>query len=139
MTSPTSPQKGPLRCCCSQVWVTNGGRIPWNTAAICETFKISCLMGKTPHERRFGIPQNGPVIPFGAVVEYTLSLRKTCRDYISLVQKSCQFFRLRLNIACGWNLDRDIMVADSEELEEMDASELHAGFNAKEVLTPKRS
>ena len=26
--------------------------------------------GKTPYERRFGMPFNGPVIPFGAVVEY---------------------------------------------------------------------
>ena len=26
--------------------------------------------GKTPHGRRFGIPFNGPVIPFGALVEY---------------------------------------------------------------------
>ena len=25
--------------------------------------------GKTPHERRFGVPFNGPVIPFGAMVE----------------------------------------------------------------------
>ena len=33
----------------------------------------------------------------------------------------------------------DIMVADIEELEKMDASELHAqGLNAKEVLTPMR-
>ena len=32
------------------------------------------------------------------------------------------------------------MVADTEELEEMDASELHARrLNAKEVLTPQRS
>ena len=32
------------------------------------------------------------------------------------------------------------MVADIEELEEMDASELHARrFNAKEVLTPMKS
>ena len=28
--------------------VTNGGRIPWNVAATCETFKISCLMGRHP-------------------------------------------------------------------------------------------
>ena len=27
----------------------NGGRIPWSVAAICETCKISCLMGKTPY------------------------------------------------------------------------------------------
>ena len=26
--------------------------------------------GKIPHERRFGMPFNGPVIPFGAMVEY---------------------------------------------------------------------
>ena len=26
--------------------------------------------GKAPHERRFGIPFDGPVIPFGAMVEY---------------------------------------------------------------------
>ena len=26
--------------------------------------------GKTPYERRFGVPFNGPVIPFGAMAEY---------------------------------------------------------------------
>ena len=26
--------------------------------------------GKTSYERRFGMPFNGPVIPFGAVVDY---------------------------------------------------------------------
>ena len=26
--------------------------------------------GKTPYERRFGMPFNGPVMPFGAMVEY---------------------------------------------------------------------
>ena len=26
--------------------------------------------GKTPYERRFGEPLKGPIIPFGAVVEY---------------------------------------------------------------------
>ena len=26
--------------------------------------------GKTPYERRFGMPFNGQVIPFGAMVEY---------------------------------------------------------------------
>ena len=26
--------------------------------------------GRTPYERRFGMPFNGPVTPFGAMVEY---------------------------------------------------------------------
>ena len=47
---------------------------------------------KTPYERRFGEPFNGPITPFGSLVEFTLSLRRTDRDYINLVQKSCQVF-----------------------------------------------
>ena len=33
-----------LRYCCNQVWMKNGGQIPWNAIPICDTFKISCLM-----------------------------------------------------------------------------------------------
>ena len=33
-------KKGLLRCYCTPVWVTNGGRIPWNATAICEIFRI---------------------------------------------------------------------------------------------------
>ena len=35
-----------LRYCCNQVWMKIGGQIPWNVILICETFKISCLMGR---------------------------------------------------------------------------------------------
>ena len=35
-----------LQYCCNQVWKKNGGQIPWNALLICETFKISCLMGR---------------------------------------------------------------------------------------------
>ena len=31
--------------------------------------KHSRSLGKTPCERRFGMPFNGPVVPFGAMVE----------------------------------------------------------------------
>ena len=63
-------KEGHLRCCCSQVWVTNGGRIPSNVIPICEIFRTKLSDGKTPYERRFRIPFNGPVIPFGVLVEY---------------------------------------------------------------------
>ena len=38
----------------------------------CYLRNISDLLsdGKTPHERRFGMPFNGPVIPFGAMAEH---------------------------------------------------------------------
>ena len=35
-----------LLSCCNHVWMKIGGQIPWNATAICETFKIYCLMGK---------------------------------------------------------------------------------------------
>ena len=83
---------------------------------------------KTPYERRFGMPFNKPVIPFGAMVEYHPISAKDRRDCISS------------GLYAGGIWKGDIMVADMKELEEMDASELHARrLNAKEVLTPQRS
>ena len=40
----------------------------------CHLRNIQDLLfdGKTPYERRFGVPFNGPVIPFGSMVEYHL-------------------------------------------------------------------
>ena len=35
-----------LRYCCNQVWMKNGGQIPWIVIPICETFRISYLMGR---------------------------------------------------------------------------------------------
>ena len=42
-----------------------GGQILWNVTPICETSQTYCLMG-----RRFEQPFNGPIIPFGSLVEY---------------------------------------------------------------------
>ena len=40
-------RKGHIQDCCNQVWMKNGGRILWSFIAICETFKIYCLMENT--------------------------------------------------------------------------------------------
>ena len=45
-------RKGHLRYCCSPVWVTNGGPIPWN--AILPNIQDLLFDGKTLYERRFG-------------------------------------------------------------------------------------
>ena len=72
--------------------------------------------------------------PFEAMVEYLL---KTYRGYINVVQKFCQVFSLDMCFPRQRIWIGDIMVADIEELEKMDASELHARkLNAQEVLTP---
>ena len=96
--------------------------------------------GKSPYERRFGMPFDGPVITFGAVVEYH---PVSAKDQSRLHQFGAQVLPgIFLGYAsyAGRIWKGDIMVADIEELEEMDASELHARrLNAKEVLTPQRS
>ena len=47
---------GALQYCCNQVWMNFGGRVPWCVTAICETYKISCLMGRRLAR---GDPENG--------------------------------------------------------------------------------
>ena len=86
------------------------------------------------------MPFDGPVIPFGAMVEYHPISE---RDISRLHQFGPKvlpgiFFGHAFNVERIWKGDN--IVADIEELEEMDASELHARrLSAKEVLTPQRS
>ena len=47
-----------------------GGHILWNAKPICETFKISCLMGKLHTRDVLENHFKGPIIPFGSLVEY---------------------------------------------------------------------
>ena len=107
--------------------------------AFRETFKISCLMVKTPYERWFRILFNGPVIPFGAIVEY----HNISAKYLSRLHQFGS--KVLPGIFLGYALyavgiwKGDIMLADIGELEEMDASEIQARRpNAKEVLTPMK-
>ena len=86
---------------------------------------------------RVGVPCKGLVIPFGAMVEYHSI---SARDLSKLHQFGPnvlpgKFLGYALHAGRIWT--GDILVADIEELEEMDPSELHVKrLNAKEVLTP---
>ena len=81
---------------------------------------------ETSHERRFGIPFNRPVIPFGAMVEYHPISPK---DQSALHQFGPKVLP-SIFLGCALNAERiwkaDTPVADIEELEQMDASEIHA-------------
>ena len=96
--------------------------------------------GKTPYERRFGVPFNSPVIPCGAMEEYhPISVKDLSRlhQFGPKVLPSI-FLGYALNAGGIWK--GDIMIADIEELEKVDASEIHAErLNAKDVLTPMKS
>ena len=122
-------RKGHLWHCCNQVWVKSGGRIP----CYCYLRNIQDLLsdGKTPYERRFWENYlTDQFSPFGAMVEY----------HIYLVLKSCQVHMfLGYVLYAGGIRKGNIMVADIEDLAQMDASELHARrLNAKEVSTPMK-
>ena len=82
-------RKAPLLYCCNRVWMKIGGQIPWNAIPICETFKISCLMGKL-HTR--DVLENLLKDQSFRLVHWlsiTLSLRKTRQESINLERKSC--------------------------------------------------
>ena len=90
--------------------------------------------GKTPYERRFGEPLKGPVIPFGSLVEhYPISAKDQSRIH-QFGKKVLPGLFLGYALYAGGIWKGDIMVADIEELETMDASETQCkGSN----ITPK--
>ena len=85
------------------------------------------------------IPFNGPVIPFGAMVEYHPISAKDISRRHHFGPKVLPGFFLGYVLYAGGIWKGDTMVADIEQLEKMDASEIHAKrLNAKEVLTPMK-
>ena len=116
----------------------NGGRIPWNVTAIYETFKISCPMGR-PYERQFGTPFNVPVILFWSNGRISPYFCEGPIETSSTRSQSLAGFFLGYALHAGGICNGDMLVADIEELEETNASEVHGKrLAAKEVLTPMR-
>ena len=95
--------------------------------------------GKTPYERRFGKPCKGPIIPFGSLVEY-YPISATDQSRIHQFGKKVLpglFLGYALYAGSIWK--GDVLIADLEELETMDASEIYSKrLNAKEVIFPKQ-
>ena len=82
--------------------------------------------GKTPYERRFGQPFKGPIIPFGSLVEYHPI---TAKDQ-SRIHQFGKKVSPGLFLGCALHAEGiwkgDVLVADLEELETMDASEIYS-------------
>ena len=96
--------------------------------------------GKTLNERRFGKPFKGPIIPFGSLVEYyPISAKDQWRIH-QFVKKVLHglFLGYALYAVRIWK--GDMLVADIEELETMDASEICSErLNSKEVICSKEN
>ena len=93
---------------------------------------------KTPYERRFGQPFKGPMFPFGSVVEYHPITAKDQSRIHQFGRKVLPGLFLGCALYAGGIWKGDILVADIEELETMDSSEIYSKrLNAKEVIFPK--
>ena len=90
--------------------------------------------GKTPFERLFGQQSNGPIFPFGSLVEYHLTAKDHSKIHHFVKKVLLEFFLGHALYACGiWK--GDVLISDVEELETMDASEISSKrLNAKEVI-----
>ena len=102
----------------------------WADSMECCTYRrnVTDLLsdGKTPYERRLRQPFKGPIIPFGSMVE--------CCPISAKDQSRIHQFGMKvlLGLFLGYALyaegiwKGDILVADVEELETMDASEIYS-------------
>ena len=116
----------------------------WADSMECYTYlrNVTDLLsdGKTPYERRFGKTFRGPIIPFGSLVEYFPISAKDSQESINLEKKVLPglFFGYALYAGGIWK--GDILVADIEELETMDASDIFSTrLSAKEVIFPEEN
>ena len=95
--------------------------------------------GKTPYERRFlGNHFNGPIVSFGSLVEYHPITAKDQSRIHQFGKKVLPGLFLGYAQYAGRIWKGDVLIADLEELETMDASEIYSKrLNAKKVIFPK--
>ena len=113
----------------------NGGQISMECFTYLRNIQDLLPDGKTPYERHFGEHLKGPIISFGSLAEYyrISSIEQSKIHQFGKNVLPVIFLGYALYAEGIWKGDK--MVADLEELETMDASEICAKrLNAKEVI-----
>ena len=96
-------------------------------------------MGRRPMKDVLGKPFEGPIIPFGSLVEYHPITAKDQSRIHQFGKKVLPGLFLGYALYAGGIWKGDVLVADLEELETMDASEIYSKrLNAKEVIFPQK-
>ena len=112
-----------------------GGQILWNVTPICETSQIYCLMGRRPMKDVLGNHLEDLLFHLVHWLSITLQLRRTSQESINLERKWIVPRIYALYAEGMWK--GDVLIADLEELDTMDASEIYSKrLNAKEVIFP---
>ena len=114
----------------------------WADSMECYTYlrNVTDLLsdGKTPYERRFGSHLKDLLFHFVHLLSITLQLRKISPESI-IWKESFTWIVPRIRSLRGGIWKGDVLIADLEELETMDASEIYSKrLNAKEVIFPQK-
>ena len=115
----------------------------WADSMECYTYlrNVTDLLsdGKTPYERRFGELYKGPIVPFGAMVEYHPISAEDLSRLHQFGKKVLPSIFLLYVLYAGESGKEILWSQTLRSWEKMDASEIHAErLNAKEVLTPQK-
>ena len=115
------------------------GQFLWNVTPICETSQIYYLMGRRPMKDVLGNHLKDLLFHFGSLVEYHPITAKDQSRIHQFGKKVLPGLFLGYALYAGGIWKGDVMIADLEELETMDASETYSKrLNAKDVIFPKQ-
>ena len=103
-----------------------GGQILWNVTPICETSQIYYLMGRRPMKDVLGNLFKDQSFHLVSLVEYHPITAKDQSRIHQFGKKVLPGLFLGYALYAGWIWKGDILVADIEELETMDASEIYS-------------
>ena len=119
----------------NESWV---GQILWNVTPICETSQIYYLMGRRPMKDVLGNHLKDLLFHLVHWLSIILWLRRISHESINLERKFYLDCSSDTLFTRGGIWKGDVLIADLEELETMDASEIYSKrLNAKEVIFPK--
>ena len=113
----------------------SGGQI--SMEGYCYLRNVQDLLAdrKTPYERRFGESFKGPITPFGPLVEHLPNSERDKARIHQFGKKVLPGISFGYALIAGGIWKGHILIADIEELEKLDASEVYTRrLNAKEVL-----
>ena len=103
-----------------------GGQFLWNVTPICETSQIYYLMGRRPMKDVLGNHLKDRLFHLVHWLSITLLLRRTSQESNQFGQKVLPGLFLGYALYAGRIWKGDVLVADLEELETMDASEIYS-------------
>ena len=118
----------------------SGGQIQWNAIAICEMSKTSWQTGKLLMKEDLGNHSKDQLFHSEHQWNTFQTQRESKHEFINFVRMYYQGFFQGYALIAGRLCKGDILIADIEEFENLDASDIcPRRLNAKEVLVTQKN